>query len=587
MQSSCTKRLPDQLLPLVSSSDLHPGTGGLKKAYGKLTTIAVFTGGMNHPTRGIYYFILHLLRAGVQPIFAFDGPNKPAEKGVYTVPAKSAPKSSPDAVSARAGTRTSFTRTESDIQREYFTSEIIKLTKELLNLLGLPWIIASGEAEAECANLEKMGLVDAVLTLDGDTFVFGSKTVLQKLDANDKVAMVYKFDMKDLLQAGLRHRDLVMLALMAGGDYDKGIQGCGHKLAIEAAQLGYSRELEVLLDKNLPLTKWKNRLAEELRSNSGGRFSAQHAHVAGSIARNVSFPSPKIASYYLRPAVSPRDILEKYRKPDEWLRHVRVTDLRRWTETHFNWRFRHFAGKFVKLLAPALLARLLLLHGQIGTDGSYLIEYIDRQKAGESDALHELRVRFQPLNVVGVDFTSHESIHKEFQANMKDEPYEPEQFELEWMPAWIVEQGAPGKHREWNEAQLAKASKKPVGKKREMTETIPNTGDATGPRPKKPRGRPRKAASDSPGVGNTPTSNAIEATPQAKRPRGRPRKNPHQNPANPSMPPRPANKTSLGTSASKKNESVLPKNIAPGSQEDEPKPAFKDFYLGPSSEEEG
>jgi len=48
----------------------------------KTATIAADkTGGMNHITRTFMYQVLHLLSAGVQPIFVFDGSQKPTEKG--------------------------------------------------------------------------------------------------------------------------------------------------------------------------------------------------------------------------------------------------------------------------------------------------------------------------------------------------------------------------------------------------------------------------------------------------------------------------------------------------------------------------
>lgn len=49
--------------------------------------------------------------------------------------------------------------------------------QELLQLFGLPYIIAPSEAEAQCAWLDDNGLVDGVVTDDNDVFLFGGRHV--------------------------------------------------------------------------------------------------------------------------------------------------------------------------------------------------------------------------------------------------------------------------------------------------------------------------------------------------------------------------------------------------------------------------
>lgn len=53
--------------------------------------------------------------------------------------------------------------------------------RELLVLFGIPWVMAPGEAEAQCAFLQAHNLVDCVITDDSDTFLFGATKVLKGL----------------------------------------------------------------------------------------------------------------------------------------------------------------------------------------------------------------------------------------------------------------------------------------------------------------------------------------------------------------------------------------------------------------------
>lgn len=61
--------------------------------------------------------------------------------------------------------------------RETPTNEMYGECQELLQLFGLPYLIAPMEAEAQCAFLDHAGLVDGVVTDDNDVFLFGGRHV--------------------------------------------------------------------------------------------------------------------------------------------------------------------------------------------------------------------------------------------------------------------------------------------------------------------------------------------------------------------------------------------------------------------------
>ncbi|OTA36312.1 hypothetical protein BTJ68_04531 [Hortaea werneckii EXF-2000] len=112
-------------------------------------------GGSNPALRTFYYRLLRLLTLNIHPLFVFDGPNKPVFKRNKKV----------GGPGVKVASVPEF------------------LAKQLLKQFGFPWHVAPGEAEAECAVLQREGLVDAVLSEDVDTLMFGCGVTLRSWNA--------------------------------------------------------------------------------------------------------------------------------------------------------------------------------------------------------------------------------------------------------------------------------------------------------------------------------------------------------------------------------------------------------------------
>jgi DNA excision repair protein ERCC-5 len=106
----------------------------------------------------------------------------------------------------------------------------------LLEAFGLPYVIAPYEAEAQCAVLESLGLVDGVVTDDSDAFLFGAKSVYKNIFSDKKFVEAYLAeDIKREL--GLHREELVALAYFLGCDYTDGVTGVGIVNALEIVQV--------------------------------------------------------------------------------------------------------------------------------------------------------------------------------------------------------------------------------------------------------------------------------------------------------------------------------------------------------------
>jgi DNA excision repair protein ERCC-5 len=72
-----------------------------------------------------------------------------------------------------------------------YASHASDTLQELLQMFGLPYIIAPMEAEAQCAYLELSKLVDGVVTDDSDVLLFGARNVYKNIFDDRKYVETY------------------------------------------------------------------------------------------------------------------------------------------------------------------------------------------------------------------------------------------------------------------------------------------------------------------------------------------------------------------------------------------------------------
>uniref|UniRef100_A0A0N4Z0J0 Sulfhydryl oxidase n=1 Tax=Parastrongyloides trichosuri TaxID=131310 RepID=A0A0N4Z0J0_PARTI len=102
--------------------------------------------------------------------------------------------------------------------------------QQILDALGLPYITAYGEAEAECINLEKAKLVDGIVSDDSDVFLFGCQKVYKNMFSRSKELRCFK--MNTIIEKMKYNRfSFISMAMFSGGDYSEGFYGIGIKSA--------------------------------------------------------------------------------------------------------------------------------------------------------------------------------------------------------------------------------------------------------------------------------------------------------------------------------------------------------------------
>ncbi|NIP66647.1 flap endonuclease-1 [Candidatus Bathyarchaeota archaeon] len=111
------------------------------------------------------------------------------------------------------------------------TSPMLQDAKKLLDLLGIPYVQAPGEAEAQSAHLARKGDVWATNSRDYDSLLFGTPCLLRYLTASRKPELITLHRL--LSDHEISREQLVDIAILMGTDYNEGITGVGPKTALK------------------------------------------------------------------------------------------------------------------------------------------------------------------------------------------------------------------------------------------------------------------------------------------------------------------------------------------------------------------
>ena len=121
--------------------------------------------------------------------------------------------------------------------------EIIESSKKLLTLMGIPYVEAKGEGEAQAAYLVANGDAYAVASQDYDCLMFGAKRVVRNLAVSSNLGDLefYQLD-KVLRQLNVTREELVDMGILIGTDFCEGLKGVDAKTALKLAHNGQLKE---------------------------------------------------------------------------------------------------------------------------------------------------------------------------------------------------------------------------------------------------------------------------------------------------------------------------------------------------------
>lgn len=187
-------------------------------------------------------FISELVKAGVGPIFVFDGPSR-SEK--YRVMDERAAKNKTDEDRIQFLYQLHDQNPDGfgDIQvnelkavlRGYnkMPHSLMRTVRTILQGLGIPVLQARDDAEQLCASLCMEKKVAAVWSVDGDTLVFGACLMVRGFVKGSKTTVEYTRLDIILGQLNFTFGQFVDMCILNGCDFNKKIRGYGPKKVFE------------------------------------------------------------------------------------------------------------------------------------------------------------------------------------------------------------------------------------------------------------------------------------------------------------------------------------------------------------------
>lgn len=134
---------------------------------------------------GMFYRTLRIVDNGIKPLYVFDGAPPKLKSGEL------AKRFARKSEAAEAHEEAKETGTAEEVEK--FSRRTVKVTREhndeckrLLRLMGIPYIVAPTEAEAQCAVLARAGKVYAAASEDMDTLCFDSPILLRHLTFSEQ-----------------------------------------------------------------------------------------------------------------------------------------------------------------------------------------------------------------------------------------------------------------------------------------------------------------------------------------------------------------------------------------------------------------
>ncbi|KAL9029971.1 MAG: hypothetical protein Q9196_001857 [Gyalolechia fulgens] len=183
---------------------------------------------------GLFYRTLRIVDNGIKPLYVFDGAPPKLKSGEL------AKRFARKAEATEQHEEAKETGTAEEVEK--FSRRTVRVTREhndeakkLLALMGIPYIVAPTEAEAQCAVLAKAGKVYAAASEDMDTLCFDAPILLRHLTFSEqRKEPILEIQLEKVLGGlGMERPQFIDLCILLGCDYVDPIPKIGPQSALK------------------------------------------------------------------------------------------------------------------------------------------------------------------------------------------------------------------------------------------------------------------------------------------------------------------------------------------------------------------
>lgn len=182
--------------------------------------------------RMVIQILVGFLEHHILPIVVFDGEMVPEKEHTRQHRKNNAMTRKNDIQQIRSQDYISQAEAEKllnlECQNIWVKKEDLEGLRDILGYVGIPWIIATGEAEKLCAQLCIDGFAYAAYSKDTDCIALGCPVMICDKKKNE-ITIIQLNNIKSALN--MNYNQLVDLCIMCGCDFNENIRGIGPKIS--------------------------------------------------------------------------------------------------------------------------------------------------------------------------------------------------------------------------------------------------------------------------------------------------------------------------------------------------------------------